>query len=136
MKDGFKKIEFREPSEWILSRLIDKNGDAKKYDLIEFKNGYSNKKASFFALFFSILASIIAYILDFDLYSINMGLFAYNTVLCAIVFANFEKNSYIFALFSTIFALIIQIIFIKLSFIALTFPFVLASIVLLKFYKN
>ena len=96
----------------------------------------SNKKASFFALFFSILASIIAYLLDFDLYSINMGLFAYNTVLCAIVFANFEKNSYIFALFSTIFALIIQIIFIKLSFIALTFPFVLASIVLLKFYKN
>ena len=32
----------------------------------------SNKKASFFALFFSILASIIAYLLDFDLYSINI----------------------------------------------------------------
>ena len=80
--------------------------------------------------------SVFGDLLDFDLYSINMGLFAYNTVLCAIVFANFEKNSYIFALFSTIFALIIQIIFIKLSFIALTFPFVLASIVLLKFYKN
>ena len=51
MKDGFKKIEFREPSEWILSRLIDKNGDPKKYDLIEFKNGYAKNAPSFYCEF-------------------------------------------------------------------------------------
>jgi hypothetical protein len=44
---GFKKIEFREPSDWIYSRLLDKNGDAKKYDLIEFKNGYSKNAPCF-----------------------------------------------------------------------------------------
>ena len=47
MKDGFKKIEFREPSDWIFSRLLDENGDAKKYDLIEFRNGYGKNAPSF-----------------------------------------------------------------------------------------
>ena len=47
MKDGFKKIEFREPSDWIFSRLLDENGDEREYDLIEFKNGYSYNAPSF-----------------------------------------------------------------------------------------
>ena len=47
MSAGFKKIEFREPSDWIYSRLLDENGDEKKYDLIEFKNGYSKNAPSF-----------------------------------------------------------------------------------------
>ena len=42
-----KKIEFREPSEWILSRLLDENGNEKEYDLIEFKNGYGKNAPSF-----------------------------------------------------------------------------------------
>ena len=46
MKDGFKKIEFRDPSEWIFSRLLIKM-ETKKYDLIEFKNGYSKNAPSF-----------------------------------------------------------------------------------------
>jgi len=46
-----KKIEFRDPSEWIFSRLIDKNGDPKKYDLIEFKNGYGKNAPSFYCEF-------------------------------------------------------------------------------------
>ena len=47
MKDGFKKIEFRDPSEWILSRLLDENGNEKEYDLIEFRNGYGKNAPSF-----------------------------------------------------------------------------------------
>ena len=47
MSLGFKKIEFREPSDWIYSRLLDENGDGKKYDLIEFKNGYGKNAPSF-----------------------------------------------------------------------------------------
>jgi len=47
MKDGFKKIEFRTPSEWIFSRLLDENGNGKQYDEIEFKNGYSKDAPSF-----------------------------------------------------------------------------------------
>jgi len=33
---GEKKEEYRAPSKWILSRLLDKN-----YDLVEFRNGYA-----------------------------------------------------------------------------------------------
>ena len=47
MKDGFKKIEFRTPSDWIYSKLLDENGNGKQYDLIEFKNGYSKNAPSF-----------------------------------------------------------------------------------------
>ena len=47
MKSGAKKIEFRDPSPWILSRLLDKNVNEKEYDLIEFKNGYSKNAPSF-----------------------------------------------------------------------------------------
>lgn len=51
MKDGFKKIEFRDPSDWIFSRLLDENGDKRKYDLIEFKNGYAKNAPSFYCEF-------------------------------------------------------------------------------------
>ena len=47
MKDGFKKIEFREPSDWIFSRLLDENSNEKEYDLIEFRNGYGKNAPSF-----------------------------------------------------------------------------------------
>ena len=46
MKSGLKKIEFRTPSEWIYSRLLDENGNGRNYDLIEFKNGYSKDAPS------------------------------------------------------------------------------------------
>lgn len=47
MKSGAKKIEFRDPSDWIFSRLLDENGNEKEYDLIEFKNGYAKNAPSF-----------------------------------------------------------------------------------------
>lgn len=47
MKDGFKKIEFRTPSEWIYSRLLDYDGNGRNYDEIEFKNGYSKNAPCF-----------------------------------------------------------------------------------------
>ena len=51
MKDGFKKIEFRDPSDWIYSRLLDDKGNEKKFDLIEFKNGYAKNAPSFLCEF-------------------------------------------------------------------------------------
>jgi len=47
MQSGEKKIEFRDPSHWIFSRLLDENGNEKEYDLIEFKNGYSKNAPCF-----------------------------------------------------------------------------------------
>lgn len=39
-----KLIEFRRPSAWIMSRLYDKSGSAKKYDHVEIVNGYGKKR--------------------------------------------------------------------------------------------
>jgi hypothetical protein len=47
MVTGEKTFEYRRASRWILSRLIDKNGDNKKYDKILFRNGY-HKNSNYF----------------------------------------------------------------------------------------
>lgn len=47
MKTGEKTLEFRKPSKWILSRLIDKNGEPRHYDYVEFTNGYGADKPKF-----------------------------------------------------------------------------------------
>ena len=47
MSRGKKQFEVRRPSKWILSRLIDKNGNAKNYDYVEFRNGYAKNAPSF-----------------------------------------------------------------------------------------
>ncbi len=41
MQTGEKPREFRRPSDWIISRLVDRNtGRPKAYDVVEFTNGY------------------------------------------------------------------------------------------------
>jgi hypothetical protein len=47
MSEGVKKMEFRKPSKWIKSRLLNKNGTFKHYDQVHFRNGYGNDKPYF-----------------------------------------------------------------------------------------
>lgn len=47
MVTGEKVHEFRNPSEWIQSRLYNKNGSLKEYDLIKFVNGYGKMSPYF-----------------------------------------------------------------------------------------
>ena len=47
MVTGEKQEEYRSPTEWITSRLFDKDGNPKKFDRIRFTNGY-NKKQPYF----------------------------------------------------------------------------------------
>ena len=48
MKTGEKLFEFRKPSKWITSRLM--NGmEFRKYDYVKFTNGYGKDKPSFLA---------------------------------------------------------------------------------------
>ena len=52
MVTGEKKHEYRKPSKWIMSRLVDKKtGAFKRYDLVEFVNGYGSDKPMFWAEF-------------------------------------------------------------------------------------
>lgn len=47
MVTGEKRFEFRKPGKWINSRLFNKDGSKKGYDLIKFTNGYGNDKPYF-----------------------------------------------------------------------------------------
>jgi len=38
---GIKRVEYREIKPYWTTRLLDKNGKPKQYDIIEFRNGYS-----------------------------------------------------------------------------------------------
>jgi uncharacterized membrane-anchored protein len=46
-KSGIKKLEIRNNSKWIRSRLFDKNGEKRIYDLIEYSNGYGENVPKF-----------------------------------------------------------------------------------------
>jgi len=44
MVTGEKDIEVRKISTWIDSRLFNKNGSKKHYDLVKFTNGYGKSR--------------------------------------------------------------------------------------------
>lgn len=46
-----KTEEFRKPSDWIKSRLFNKDGTRRDYDVIEFVNGYGKDKPAFITIF-------------------------------------------------------------------------------------
>ncbi len=47
MVTGEKTEEFRKPSNWIKSRLFDKNGEPRDYNHVKFVNGYGHDKPQF-----------------------------------------------------------------------------------------
>ena len=47
MVTGEKRNEYRSPTKWIMSRLVDKNGNPKHYDVVKFVNGYGKDKPQF-----------------------------------------------------------------------------------------
>lgn len=49
MHTGEKFIEYREASKWIKSRLVDKKGNDKKYNVVKFINGYGKHRPQFVA---------------------------------------------------------------------------------------
>jgi len=51
MVSGEKKIEYRTPSQWIESRLYDKENKKRKYNFVEFTNGYGKNRPYFKALY-------------------------------------------------------------------------------------
>lgn len=51
MVTGEKTNEFRAPTKWIISRLYNKDGTLKHYDLIKFVNGYGSTLPNFTAVY-------------------------------------------------------------------------------------
>lgn len=83
-----------------------------------------------------ILSAIIAFKFSVPIHDISIGLFSYNAVLCAIVFAGHQIKDGFWVLLSVLLSLFISILMVKFNFIPLTFPFVLASCVTLFFLNK
>lgn len=51
MVTGEKTTEYRAESDWIKSRLYEKDGSHRRYDIVEFVNGYGSHRPRFTAKF-------------------------------------------------------------------------------------
>jgi urea transporter len=83
--------------------------------------------AALYALFGSVFAASLASGLHLPADAISQGLFSFNAVLCAIVFAGDKKTDGVWVAFSVALALLIQMVMQKLNAVAFTFPFVLST---------
>lgn len=91
----------------------------------------SSRISALFGLLGAILSSIIAFKFSAPINDISLGLYGYNAVLCAIVFAGSQVKDGIWVLISVLLSLGISLLMKKFDIIQLTFPFVLASCITL-----
>ncbi len=84
----------------------------------------------------AILSGFLAYLFKMPLESINNGLFSYNAVLCAIVFANTELKNMFWALCSILLSLFLVLVMTHFQLMQLTFPFVLSSFIMVSIKKR
>lgn len=88
----------------------------------------SSPISAIYGLFGGLISGLIAYyfvpFLEFE-----NGLWSYNAVLCAIVFAKKDIENIFWAGISIMIALIVHFIMARYNIIALTFPFVIASFI-------
>lgn len=73
------------------------------------------------------LSAVLAWILQEPVADIYLGLFSYNAVLCVIVFAGKEAAGLLWAFLSTLLSVLVMIQMRRMNIPALTFPFVLAT---------
>ncbi|MCD1118609.1 urea transporter [Chryseobacterium turcicum] len=79
----------------------------------------------------AVLSAIITFSISAPVADISFGLFSFNAVLCAIVFAGKEIKDFIWAFTAILLSLVISLFMLKFNFTQLTFPFVLASCITL-----
>jgi urea transporter len=99
----------------------------------------SSPIAALYGLAGAIVSDIIAFGFSAPIDDINLGLYGFNAVLCAIVFAGDKVKDGIWVLLSVILSLGVSIFMIKFQFTQLTFPFVFATWITLfikKQFKN
>lgn len=92
----------------------------------------SSPIAALYGLFGAVISGILAVLFSVPVEPVAAGLFSYNAVLCAIVFAGKDRKALFWAVFSVMLSLGISISMFRMEWVALTFPFVLASFVSLK----
>jgi hypothetical protein len=66
MATGEKRTEYRKPSDWIASRLMDPAGQEKDYDMVEFRNGYGPDVPMFMAHYYGFTRAIADYSMTYS----------------------------------------------------------------------
>ncbi len=87
----------------------------------------SSPIAALYGLAAAIVSAILSFYLSVPLNDINLGLYGFNAVLCAIVFAGPKVIDGLWVLISIILALAISLLMLKTGIPKLTFPFVVAT---------
>lgn len=87
--------------------------------------------AGIFSIGAAIISTAAAYLLLFPINNIELGLFSYNAILCAIVFAHFKFKNLVLASVAVMISVFITQWFLSFQLIALTFPFVAATWIVL-----
>jgi urea transporter len=87
----------------------------------------SSPIAALYGLAAAIISAIIAFVFSAPIDDINLGLYGFNAVLCAMVFAGDKVRDGIWVLLAVVFALGVSLLMIHLNIPQLTFPFVLAT---------
>lgn len=95
----------------------------------------SSPIAALYGLAGALLSDLIAFGFDVPMDQINMGLYGFNAVLCAIVFAGPKVKDGFWVLLSVVLSLGVSLVMMKLQLPQLTFPFVLATWVVLLIQK-
>ena len=66
MVSGEKKKEIRKPSDWIKSRMLDKQGNEKRFDVVKFTNGYGSDKPFFIAKYLGFYIAVESKLLNYS----------------------------------------------------------------------
>lgn len=96
----------------------------------------SSPISALYGLAGGILSAAVALLFPVQTSDISLGLFSYNAVLCAIVFAGPQLKDGLWVLFSVLLSFFIQFFMVKFQYVPLTFPFVLASCLTLFFVRT
>lgn len=96
----------------------------------------SSPIAALYGIAAGILSAIIAMQFSVPAESIGIGLFSYNAVLCAIVFAGEKLKDSIWVLIAVLFSTVISLFMFHYGLSRLTFPFVAASCITLVIRKT
>jgi urea transporter len=87
----------------------------------------SSPISALYGLAAAIISAIMAYYFSIPINEINLGLYGFNAVLCAIIFAGTKVKDGVWVLISLVLSLTISLLMLKIGITKLTFPFVLAT---------
>jgi urea transporter len=97
----------------------------------------SSPLAAAYAFYGSLLGSLLEILIPSTISMINVGLFGYNAVLCGIALGGKTRRSFVMATIAILLSDAINFSFDKLGLVSLTFPFVVATwIVVLLFFLS